>query len=56
MSRKLGYENDGISVDARGDEALVSLRLRLTRERWARSEKHVVRVDGFAACRSMFGI
>lgn len=31
VSRKLGYENDGISVDARDGEALVSDRLRLTR-------------------------
>jgi len=29
VSRKLGYESDGISVDARGDEAVVSDRLRL---------------------------
>jgi RimJ/RimL family protein N-acetyltransferase len=35
VSRKLGYERDGISVDARGDEAVVSDRLRLTRDKWA---------------------
>ncbi|MFC0032388.1 GNAT family N-acetyltransferase [Micromonospora chaiyaphumensis] len=56
VSRKLGYEHDGISVDARGDEALVSDRLRLTRERWSRQQRPTVRVDGMAACRPMFGI
>jgi RimJ/RimL family protein N-acetyltransferase len=56
VSRKLGYEHDGISVDARGDEAVVSDRLRLTRDRWARKEHMAVKVDGIAACRQMFGL
>ncbi|MFC7550338.1 GNAT family N-acetyltransferase [Plantactinospora sp. GCM10030261] len=56
VSRKLGYEPDGISVDARGDEALVSDRLRLTRERWAERQGPAARVDGMAVCRSMFGL
>ena len=55
VSRKLGYEHDGISVDARGDEALVSDRLRLTRERWTHEERPAVRVDGVAACAPLFG-
>ena len=56
VSRKLGYEHDGISVDARGDEALVSDRLRLTRETWTRQTRPMVGVDGMAACRPMFGL
>jgi RimJ/RimL family protein N-acetyltransferase len=56
VSRKLGYEHDGISVDARGDEALVSDRLRLTRQRWARQDRPPVRIDGMTACRPMFGL
>ncbi|MET8352415.1 MULTISPECIES: GNAT family N-acetyltransferase [unclassified Micromonospora] len=56
VSRKLGYEHDGISVDARGDEALVSDRLRLTRQTWTRQQRPAVRVDGVAACRPMFGL
>jgi RimJ/RimL family protein N-acetyltransferase len=56
VSRKLGYERDGISVDARGDEAVVSDRLRLTRDRWARGKHAAVNVDGIAACRRMFGL
>jgi RimJ/RimL family protein N-acetyltransferase len=55
VSRKLGYEPDGVSVDARGDEAVVSDRLRLTRQKWAQQEHPGVRVDGVAACRPMFG-
>jgi RimJ/RimL family protein N-acetyltransferase len=55
VSRKLGYEPDGISRDARGDEALVSDRLRLTRERWDEQEHPPVRSDGSAACSAMFG-
>jgi RimJ/RimL family protein N-acetyltransferase len=34
VSSKLGYEPDGISRDARGEEVLVSDRLRLTRLAW----------------------
>ena len=34
VSRKLGYEPDGISRDARGDEVVVSDRLRLTLTKW----------------------
>jgi RimJ/RimL family protein N-acetyltransferase len=56
VSRKLGYEHDGISVDARGAEAVVSDRLRLTRKKWTQEERMVVRVDGMAACRPMFGL
>lgn len=56
VSRKLGYEADGISVDARGGEAVVSDRLRLTRQRWTRQERLPVRVYGMAACRPMFGL
>ncbi|MEV6369580.1 GNAT family N-acetyltransferase [Micromonospora musae] len=57
VSRKLGYEADGISVDARDGEAVVSDRLRLTRQRWmTRQERLGVRVDGMTACRPMFGL
>lgn len=56
VSRKLGYEGDGISVDARGDEAVVSDRLRLSREKWAQEDHVAVKVDGMASCRPMFGL
>ena len=55
VSRRLGYAHDGISRDRRGDEALVSDRLRLTREAWSAGEHDAVEVAGLAACREMFG-
>ncbi|WP_344209454.1 GNAT family N-acetyltransferase [Kribbella sancticallisti] len=54
VSRKLGYEPDGISRDARGDEVLVSDRLRLTVEKWRGVERPPVRVTGLEECRQMF--
>ncbi len=54
VSRKLGYLSDGISKDARGDEVLVSDRLRLTAANWAEVEHPVVSVEGVEAARSMF--
>ena len=56
VSRKLGYEHDGISVDARGDEAVVSDRLRLTREKWTQQSRPTVQIEGMAACRPIFGV
>ncbi|MFG1751586.1 GNAT family N-acetyltransferase [Streptosporangium sandarakinum] len=56
VSRKLGYEYDGISVDARGDEAVVSDRLRLTRQKWTQQNRQPVRGDGMTARRPMFGL
>lgn len=54
VSRKLGYVSDGISRDARGDEVLVSDRLRLTAARWSEIEHPVATVEGVEAARSMF--
>ena len=54
VSRKLGYVSDGISRDARGDDALVSDRLRLTAERWAEVEHPSATVEGIDAARGMF--
>lgn len=56
VSRKLGYERDGISRDRRGDEVLVSDRLRLTVDRWRAVGGRVrVEVSGFEPAASMFG-
>jgi RimJ/RimL family protein N-acetyltransferase len=56
VSRKLGYVADGISRDRRGDEAVTSDRLRLTRAAWEAQDQPVVAVEGFDACREVFGI
>lgn len=56
VSRKLGYQHDGVSRDRRGDEVVVSDRLRLTGARWATLASRVpVRVTGLDVARSMFG-
>lgn len=57
VSRRLGYEPDGISRDRRGDDALVSDRLRLTVTRWnaLRTTRPAVEVRGLEAGRSLFG-
>lgn len=56
VSRKLGYEHDGISVDARDGEPVVSDRLRLTAAKWRERHLPPARVDGLAECRAMFGV
>jgi RimJ/RimL family protein N-acetyltransferase len=55
VSRKLGYQPDGISRDVRDGEVLVSDRLRLTRDRWADGERPAVTVTGLERARRMFG-
>lgn len=56
VSRKLGYEPDGVSRDARGDEVLVSDRLRLTVEKWRTTTRPHVEITGLETCRQMFGV
>ncbi|MGI8613544.1 MAG: GNAT family N-acetyltransferase [Nocardioidaceae bacterium] len=56
VSRKLGYEPDGISRDARGDEVAISDRLRLTCQKWHSQPHTDVAVTGFADCCPLFGL
>ncbi|GAB1642103.1 GNAT family N-acetyltransferase [Krasilnikovia sp. MM14-A1259] len=56
VSRKLGYQHDGISVDARDGEAVVSDRLRLTAQGWRQQVRPAVTVNGMDPCRVAFGI
>ncbi|MGI5151857.1 GNAT family N-acetyltransferase [Plantactinospora sp. CA-294935] len=56
VSRKLGYEHDGISVDARGSEAVISDRLRLTRQKWTTQQRPAVTIEGWPACKTIFGL
>lgn len=53
VSRKLGYEPDGISRDARGDEVLVSDRLRLAADRWRSGQHEGIEVSGLEQARGM---
>jgi len=56
VSRKLGYEDDGITRDLLHGEVVVSQRLRLSRERWAALPRPAVAVEGLTPeCRALFG-
>ncbi|TDD28005.1 N-acetyltransferase [Kribbella turkmenica] len=52
VSRKLGYRPDGISRDVLHGRAVVSDRLRLTREDWRPAED--IRISGLDECRAFF--
>lgn len=54
VSRKLGYQPDGISRDARGSDALVSDRLRLTSTQWNADEQVAITVEGLTQALPMF--
>ncbi|BBH66315.1 N-acetyltransferase [Actinoplanes sp. OR16] len=57
VSRKLGYEPDGISIDARDGEAVISDRLRLTASGWSAVRSSIpVTVAGLEPCRPEFGL
>jgi RimJ/RimL family protein N-acetyltransferase len=54
VSRKLGYQPDGISRDVLHGKAVVSDRLRLTRAEWLRAEQPKAEIVGLAECRDWF--
>jgi len=56
VSRRLGYQPDGISRDARGSQALVSDRLRLPRSAWDGRAHPGIVVEGVDACSAMFEV
>ncbi|NUR74649.1 MAG: GNAT family N-acetyltransferase [Hamadaea sp.] len=55
VSEKLGYQPDGIQVDAVRGAPTISRRLRLTRERWSQHSRVPVEIEGLDPCREMFG-
>ncbi|MGK5559000.1 GNAT family N-acetyltransferase [Actinomadura kijaniata] len=56
VSRKLGYEPDGVERRAVRGSLVVERRLRLTREAWERHRSVPVTVEGLDACLPMFGV
>ena len=56
VSRKLGYVHDGITTDRRGEESVISDRLRMTHEVWETLTGPEATVSGFETCRPMFGL
>jgi GNAT superfamily N-acetyltransferase len=56
VSRKLGYRPDGIMRDVRHGRAVVSQRLRLTRQEWELTDRPAVTISGLKPCRGQFGL
>lgn len=55
VSRKLGYERDGITRDVLNDQVVVSQRLRITRTTWEQTNRPPVKISGLEPCLSLFG-
>jgi len=56
ISRKLGYQPDGIQRDANDGEVLVTQRFRLSRAQWEAAERPTVSVTGLEPCLGLFGV
>ena len=57
VSRSLGYQPNGVSFQPRGDGRDVMTYLRLSRADWLASGRSAgVRIEGFDACRPLFGL
>ncbi|MFD5783249.1 GNAT family N-acetyltransferase [Streptomyces sp. NPDC126933] len=56
VSRKLGYQPDGITRDVLHGQVVESQWLRLSRQDWSRQEHGPVTVSGLTACKDFFGL
>jgi RimJ/RimL family protein N-acetyltransferase len=56
VSRKLGYQPDGVNRHVSRGAMVIERRMRLTRAAWERHRTIAVTVDGLAPCLPMFGI
>jgi RimJ/RimL family protein N-acetyltransferase len=56
VSERLGYRPNGFDVAEREDQRVHVLRYCLTAEDWVAQPRPPVRVDGFDACRDLFGL
>jgi RimJ/RimL family protein N-acetyltransferase len=56
VSKRLGYQPDGISRDVLHGEVRVSERLRLSRQDWAATDRPAVTIEGLDPCRELFGL
>ena len=57
VSRALGYQPNGESLDARGDSADVMVHMRLLRAHWLASGAAAdIHITGFEACRHLFAL
>ncbi len=55
VTKSLGYEDDGWSLERRGDAAVRHLEFRLERARFEAHRRVEVTVEGIEACRELFG-
>lgn len=55
VTRRLGYEPNGIDVTERRGQPAVLLRYRLAREKWEQLDRPEVEVIGMDACRPLLG-
>ncbi|MEV4974579.1 GNAT family N-acetyltransferase [Streptomyces scopuliridis] len=56
VSRKLGYQPDGIKRDVLHGQVVESQWFRLSRQGWSRQEQVPVTVSGLTACTDFFGV
>ncbi|KAB2591721.1 GNAT family N-acetyltransferase [Streptomyces arboris] len=56
VSRRLGYEPDGLQIEVIRGEAVTLQRLRLDRAGWEKHRSVHVTVEGLDACRADFGV
>jgi RimJ/RimL family protein N-acetyltransferase len=55
VTRRLGYQPDGIEIAERRGKPARLLRYRLSREQWQRQDRISVRVTGIDGCRALLG-
>lgn len=56
VSRKLGYERDGVSHQVRRGAPAEQIRLRLPRDRWSEIDRPAVTITGLTPCLPLFGL
>lgn len=56
VSRRIGYQDNGVNRLARDGVMAEELRFRLTRDDWERHRTIDVCVEGFDSCRQLFGL
>lgn len=56
VSRKLGYQHDGLSRKARRGAPAEQIRLRLPRDRWHETDRPAVTITGLTPCLPLFGL
>lgn len=55
VTRRLGYEPDGVEIDERRGQPARLLRYRLSREKWQAQDREPVEVEGIASCLPLLG-